>query len=375
MKIGLIIYGRLDTLSGGYLYDRKLVEHLEGAGDEVEIISLPWEGYGRSLLHNFWFALAEQLRQAEFDLLLQDELNHPSLFWLNRRLRGQVSYPIVSIVHHLRCSERRPRWQNWLYQQVERRYLAAVDGFIFNSQTTRQVVQSLVGEVQPHVVAFPAGDRFQATITPPQIEERARQPGPLRLLFVGNLIPRKGLHVLLEAVAGLPESDWQLDLVGDTAVSLRYTQQIRQQITRQGLDSSVTLHGPLHGNELATQMAHSHLLVVPSSYEGFGIVYLEGMAFGLPAIAGRGGAAHEIISEGVNGFLVEGAAALRQHLHMLHHNRAQLAQMSHAAQTRFAAHPTWTESMTKTREFLQSVIPAQVGIQVGHKNGYPPSRV
>ena len=354
MKIALIIYGRLQTLSGGYLYDRKLVEHLEVAGDEVEIISLPWEGYGRSLLHNVWFALAEQLRLADFDLLLQDELNHPSLFWLNRRLRGHISYPIVSIVHHLRSSELRPGWQNWLYRQIERRYLASVDGFVFNSQTTRQMVQSLVGNGQPHVVALPAGDRFQPAITPPQIAARAPQPGPLRLLFVGNLIERKGLHVLLEAVAGLPGSDWVLEVVGETAVSPRYTQRIQQQISQQGLEHNVTLHGPLGDEALAAQMAQSHLLVVPSSYEGFGIVYLEGMGFGLPAIAGRGGAAHEIITEGADGFLVDNAVALRHHLHSLHHNRAQLAQMSHAAQTRFAQHPTWTDSMSHIRDFLQS---------------------
>ena len=47
-----------------------------------------------------------------------------------------------------------------------------------------------------------------------------------------------------------------------------------------------------------------HLLAVPSSYEGFGIVYLEGMHFGLPAIAGTDGAAKEIITHGQNGFLV-----------------------------------------------------------------------
>lgn len=375
MKIGLIIYGRLQTLSGGYLYDRKLVEQLEAAGDEVEIVSLPWEGYGRSLLHNIWFALAEQLRLAEFDLLLQDELNHPSLFWLNRRLRDEISYPIVSIVHHLRSSEQRPGWQNWFYRQVEQRYLASVDGFVFNSQTTRLVVQSLVGAAQPHVVAFPAGDRFQPTITPAQVADRAQQPGPLRLLFVGNLIPRKGLHVLLNAVEGLPKSDWQLEVVGDTAVTPRYTQQIQKQITRHGLENNVTWHGPLDDEALATHMAQSHLLVVPSSYEGFGIVYLEGMAFGLPAIAGRGGAAHEIITDGVNGFLVEDAATLRHRLHTLHHNRAQLAQMSQAAQNRFAGHPTWADSMTKIRDFLHSVIPAQAEIQTWHKNGYPPSRV
>ncbi|WP_420640798.1 glycosyltransferase family 4 protein [Candidatus Leptofilum sp.] len=356
MKIGLIIYGRLDTISGGYLYDRKLVEHLEAAGDEVAIISLPWEGYGSSLLHNFWFALAEQLRLADFDLLLQDELNHPSLFWLNQRLRQQVSYPIVSIVHHLRCSELRPSWQNWLYRQVERRYLASVDGFVFNSQTTRQVVQSLLGNLPPNVVASPAGDRFQPTITPQQIEERAQQPGPLRLLFVGNLIPRKGLHVLLEAVAGLPKSDWTLNVVGDTAVSPYTTRQIQQQIIQHGLAKNVALHGALDGAALAAKMAYSHVLAVPSSYEGFGIVYLEGMGFGLPAIAGRGGAAHEIITDGVDGFLADDVATLHQQIHALHHNRAQLSQMGLAAQKRFAAHPTWQQSMSRIRNFLHFTI-------------------
>ena len=350
MKIGLIIYGRLDTLSGGYLYDRKLVAHLQNSGDTVDIISLPWEGYGRSLLHNSWFALQEQLRQAEFDILLQDELNHPSLFWLNGRLRGQVPYPIISIVHHLRCSEARPRWQNRLYRLVERRYLASVDGFIFNSQTTRQVVQSLVGDGQPHVVALPAGNRFAAALTSQQIAARAAQPGPLRLLFVGNLIPRKGLHTLLAALAQLPQDDWQLDVVGDTAVHPRYSQQIQPMLT-----ANVTLHGVLRDDALAQKMAASHLLVVPSSYEGYGIVYVEGMGFGLPAIAGRRGAAHEIMTEGVDGFLVDEGetAVLAHHLHTLHHNRNQLSQMSLAAQQRFQSHPTWQQSMSQIRHYLR----------------------
>lgn len=349
MKIGLIIYGRLDTLSGGYLYDRKLVAHLQEQGDKVEIISLPWEGYGRSLMHNVWFALQEQLRQAEFDLLLQDELNHPSLFWLNKKLHGQIDYPIISIVHHLRCSENHPRWQNWFYQRVERRYLASVDGFIFNSQTTRQVVQSLVGDGQSHVVALPAGNRFRSTLTPSQIEARAQQPGPLRLLFVGNLIPRKGLHTLIKTVAQLPFTDWRLDVVGDTAVNQKYTQQIQQ-----NLPANVSLHGTLSDEAFSQKMANSHLLIVPSSYEGYGIVYLEGMGFGLPAIAGKRGAAHEIITDGVDGFLVDAGetAVLSQHIHTLYHNRPLLAQMSLAAQKRFQAHPTWRQSMAQIRQYL-----------------------
>src|SRR5512146_736280 len=99
MKVGLVIYGSLDTLSGGYLYDRKLVEYLRSRGDTVEIISLPWRNYPTHFVDNLSFKLPGNL-----DLLIQDELNHPSLIFANQ---GKHPYPILSLVHHLRCSELR----------------------------------------------------------------------------------------------------------------------------------------------------------------------------------------------------------------------------------------------------------------------------
>ena len=352
MHIGLIIYGTLDTVSGGYLYDRKLVAHLRAAGETVEIVSLPWTNYGRHLAHNWSRKLQKQVENGRFDLLLQDELNHPSLFWLNRRLRGQV--PLVSIVHHLRCSEARPAWQNWLYRQVERRYLASVDGFVFNSETTRRVTEELVGKKRPFVVATPAGDRFNPTVTPSEVAARAQQTAPLQLLFVGNLIPRKGLHTLLDALATIPRSDWRLAVVGETAVSPAYTTHIQCQIAQYNLAANVTLHGSLSDDALADQFARSHLLVVPSSYEGFGIVYLEAMAFGLPAIGTTAGAASEIIHDGDNGFLIapDDTVALAQQLTILHQDRALLTRLSLSALAHSHRWPTWGESMAKIHQFL-----------------------
>ena len=52
MHVGLLIYGSLDTISGGFIYDRHLVRHLEEQGDRVEVISLPWRPYGLSLPDN-----------------------------------------------------------------------------------------------------------------------------------------------------------------------------------------------------------------------------------------------------------------------------------------------------------------------------------
>jgi len=110
VRIGLIIYGSLETLTGGYLYDRLLVEELRRRGDQVEIISLPWRTYGRHLADNLSLGLWQRLRRASFEALLQDELNHPSLFWMNRRLQRSMRYPIVTIVNLLRCSEFRLTW-------------------------------------------------------------------------------------------------------------------------------------------------------------------------------------------------------------------------------------------------------------------------
>jgi glycosyltransferase involved in cell wall biosynthesis len=101
-------------------------------------------------------------------------------------------------------------------------------------------------------------------------------------------------------------------------------------------------------------MRAADVLVVPSSYEGFGIVYLEVMGFGLPAIATTAGAAGEIISDGVDGFLVPpgDAATLAARIATLARDRALLAQMSAAAGARFARQPTWEQSMRTIRTFL-----------------------
>ena len=357
MHIGLIIYGRLDTVSGGYLYDRKLVDHLQRQGDQVEIISLPWSNYGRHLAHNILPGLNRSLRRASFDVLLQDELNHPSLFWLNRHLRYHCRYPLASIVHHLRLSETRPAWQNAVYGWVEKKYLATVDGFIFNSHTTRATVEELVGSPRPHIIAYPAGNHLQPVLTDEAITARAHEPGPLRLLFVGNVIARKGLETLLAALAGLPAESWRLEVVGDIAVDPAYARRIGRQIEAAGLSHQVTLRGSVPGQALRSHFCRSHLLAVPSRYEGFGIVYLEGMGFGLPAIAGATGAAHEIITHGQDGWLTPAGetAELADYVAGLHRDRERLARMSLAARRRYLAHPTWDDTMARVRQFLKEM--------------------
>ncbi|MEJ2093103.1 MAG: glycosyltransferase family 4 protein, partial [Syntrophobacterales bacterium] len=358
MRVALVLYGDLDFISGGFLYDRMLVDYLRRQGEEVEIISLSWRSYPGGLLDNLSPVLKRRLENIRADVILQDELAHPSLFWLNRTLRGPGWPPLVAIVHHLRCSEARPSWQNRLYSLVERRYLASVSGFIFNSRATQESVKALVGRDKPSVLALPAANRFTVSLTQEDLAARAREPGPLRLLFLGNVIPRKGLHTLLEALARVPREGWRLTVVGGLEVDRAYVQQMQRQIDGAGLRRQVEFTGILEEEGLASRLAQSQVLAVPSSYEGYGIVYLEGMAFGLPALATTAGGAQEIITSGRDGFLIApgDAGALAEQIRTLGDDRDLLLKMSLNAQARFAAHPTWEDAGAATHQFLRSLV-------------------
>jgi glycosyltransferase involved in cell wall biosynthesis len=356
MRVGLTVYGSMETRSGGFRYDRRLVEGLRAAGDTVEVVELPWRRYPRGLLDNLSSALRDRLT-IDVDVMLQDELAHPSLAVTNRRL----SYPVVSVVHHLRSSERRRLTP--LYRAVERRYLDAVDGAVCNSHATRETVTELgalaAGDT---VVAPPAGDHFEPTVSDDLIAARARE-GPLQVVFVGAITPRKGLLGLVDALARV-ETDWDLTVVGRRADET-YLRTVREAVGQAGVEESVRILGEQPDDALADIFRESHVLAVPSRYEGFGLVYLEAMGFGLPAIGTTAGGAGDVISHGDTGYLVAPGdrESLVDSLAGLGADREMLARMGQAARRRYERHPDWAETTERVRSFLARVVeeaPAEV---------------
>lgn len=196
------------------------------------------------------------------------------------------------------------------------------------------------------------------TLTSQEIVARANAPGPLKIISVASLIPRKELPTLITALAGLPRDGWRLTVVGNLTLDLPYVRAIRRQIKAWGLTSQVWLPGTMSDFDLVRELSRSHLLAVPSSYEGLGIAYLEGMRFGLPAIATTAGAAKEVITHGRDGFLVppQDVAALARCLGILIQDRRQLLKMSLAAQESAAGHPTWAEGAARIHRFLHSLL-------------------
>jgi len=241
-----------------------------------------------------------------------------------------------------------------LYRAVERRYLDTVDGVVCNSTTTQSVVTDLGVPEAATVVAPPAGDRFDPAIDPQRIDSRARD-GPLRLVFVGNVEPRKGLDTLVDGLAAA-DADAELTVVG-RAVDERYVASVRERVRDAGLDDRVEFAGRLSDDALAAALESSHVLAVPSRYEGFGIVYLEGMSFGLPALASRAGGATDVVTDGETGVLIDpdDAAAVASAIEALAGDRDRLAAMGRAARRRYEAHPDWDETTARVRDLLATV--------------------
>ena len=233
-----------------------------------------------------------------------------------------------------------------------------MDGFIFNSKTTRDSVQVLTGFDQPSVIATPAGDRLGSGLDVERVQSRATESAPLRLLFLGNLIPLKGLHILLGALTRLPVGLCTLDVVGSLDRHPGYARRMQALTAKSSLAAYVRFHGALDGQPLIERLTQAQILVLPSLYEGFGIVYLEGMAFGLPSIATTSGAAGEIIKDGENGFLISpnDPEALARRLRQFAGDRELLRQMSRNALNYYHAAPTWEQGMSAVRKFLLQMV-------------------
>lgn len=142
--------------------------------------------------------------------------------------------------------------------------------------------------------------------------------GPLRLLFVGRLVERKGVEVLVRALPRiLEERDVELTVVGDGPRAGK----IRQEARRTGVSDRVELTGFLSRAELSRRYAGCDIFVLPAvvdrkgDTEGLGVVLLEALRRGRPVVASDVGGIPDIVHDGRTGWLVppgdEGALARR----------------------------------------------------------------
>ena len=176
---------------------------------------------------------------------------------------------------------------------------------------------------------------------------RARpEDGLVKFLFVGRLESRKGIDVLLaaapEVLRRFPGA--RLDIVGDDRIERAEGGTYRAAFLARDdvadVCDRIVFHGLVEEAALRAHYRDCDVLVAPSRYESFGLIYVEGMIFAKPVIAGRAGGGAEVIEDGVAGLLVPpgDAAALAAAMVKLAGDPAIRDAMGQAGRRRYEAH-------------------------------------
>lgn len=353
MRVGLIIYGSIDTITGGYIYNSKLVDYLRSKGIIVQIFSQPQKSFFGLIKNNFSRSMINEIMQFSPDILLQDEMNFISLFLLNKKIKNIGKFPIISIVHLLNLNKNINCIFKYFLNKIENIYLKSVNGFIFTSFSTETSVEKIVGTKKKSLVAYPGKDRYKFAISKDQVLHKCSN-NEIMIIFIGNLLYGKGLHILLQALSKLNTKLWRLSIIGGLDFDLKYTKKIMKMITYLGLVENVKILGLLDIESLKKELISHHLLAVPSYYESFGMVYAEAMGAGLPVIASNSGGAKEIVFDNINGFLVTpgDVTMVKDSISKLIENRKLLVKMSLSSLDAYENMSTWDENMEKIYTFL-----------------------
>lgn len=171
-----------------------------------------------------------------------------------------------------------------------------------------------------------------------RLEPRQDRPAgsPVRFLFVGQMIHRKGLDLLLAACRSLPETGWTLTLVGEGPLRAQLERAARE---RWGPDQ-VRFVGQIPYDDRVAAFAGHDVFVFPSRWDGWGMAPVEAMAAGLPVIStDQVMSAREFVRDGQNGYLVrldEAPAALADRMRRFIDDPAMIHQMGAAARAALA---------------------------------------
>ncbi len=169
------------------------------------------------------------------------------------------------------------------------------DGIIAASGFTRDgLVKAGVARDKISIVPY-GGSHGEAGDTAPLPEARWKVQKPLRLLWVGQLTYRKGPHHLFDAVRRFPAELVEVSVVTRSAIDPQLAERVPE---------NVRFYNSVQNTQLREMYRSHHLFVMPSLVEGFGLVYLEAMAEGLPILCTHNTGGPDVMEDGVEGFIV-----------------------------------------------------------------------
>ncbi|MCE7027395.1 glycosyltransferase [Jiella sp. CBK1P-4] len=336
-RLVFAIPGDLSTPSGGYGYDRRLIGELRRLGWEVEHLRLP-DGFPRPSRAERADAEAAFAALTDGDLVLVDGLAFGAMPDIADRHASRLR--LAALVHHpLFLETGLDRSTREALDASERHALLAARAVVVTSPATAETVSaSFAVPAERLTVALPGTDKPS-----PPLPAGGRGEAPPTILSIGTLIPRKDHATLVAALAGIADLAWRCRIVGSMSADPDTAEALRRQIETLGLSGRIELVGAMA--DVAAEYPKADLFVLASRYEGYGMVFAEALAHGLPVVFCAAGAPQDFIPEAAGRRFepgdAEGLAAALRALLVDGNARAGAAEAAYAAGR---ALPGWDET-------------------------------
>ncbi|HEX2147627.1 MAG TPA: glycosyltransferase family 4 protein, partial [Pseudorhizobium sp.] len=332
--------GDLQTRTGGYGYDRRVLAALGDAGWDVHLVPL-WNGFPERPDH----AAAEAALAAVPDdcVLVIDGLAFGVLDDWAQRQGDRVR--LFALVHHpLALETGLSEDVQATYTATERRALSHAIGVVVTSPATaKTLIESYGVRADALVVATPGTD--PVPLAPGSGEVPC-------ILSVGSLTRRKGHDVLIAALASLQDLSWNCRIVGSQHLDPAVALQLEKQIADCHLADRVVLVGEV--DDARSEFARADIFALASRYEGYGMVFAEALAHGLPIVGCAAGAVPDVVPQAA-GLLVppDDPQAFAEALGRLLNDPTTRIEMADAAAVAGAQLPSWRDAAATIARFIE----------------------
>ena len=343
-SLHVVVPGALNQRTGGYIYDRRIVEGLRSEGWPVTVHELAGrfpDGDDEALE-----AASLAVQEMEDGLPVIDGLALPAL----RDLTDRLPRPWVGLIHHPLAMETGLSEADVAgYVELESRLMASAAKLIVTSPRTKRDLKGF--DVDPAKVA----------VVVPGVQPAAPAAGlgrslPEALLCVGTLTKRKGHPVLLRALAQLLDLDWHLAMVGSAAWDPEHARRIASMIDDFGLSNRITMIGEQDEDGLSALYHQADLFVLASHHEGYGMVLAEALARGLPIVSTTAGAIPDTVPAGAGTLTPPGDAdAFADALRKALTDRRLYGSLKENALRARSDLPDWQESARRFARELEEV--------------------
>lgn len=360
MRIAFITVGDTRRLTGGYLYHARLIDGLRRRSDTVDELSPSGAELGQQLAASAdW---GEQWDIDRYDVVVVDALARGLVARHADSWRARK--PLVVLVHQLPGEAQeltalpgRPddgAAERAVERELEAPLLRADWLIAVSGHGRRLLLERGVSPTRISVVS-PGFDRLAApAFTPP------RAGRPLRVLCVAQWIERKGILDLVLAWTSLNPRDAVLELIGETDADRAYAAQVYTAIA--AAPPTIVARGTISDDELRNAYLAADVFALPTRFEGYGMVFAEALAFGLPVVACSTGPLPELLGSEAALLTPPGdTAALAAALGRLLADEPLRSSMASAARRRALELPGWADTVDGFRAALVRVTAGRMG--------------